>query len=626
MLDYQLELSRNRRDIAFSSEKITSPDCDMREFLRLVFETLHPGKKMVSNWHLDLMIEYLAAIESGNLQRLIVNLPPRSLKSICINVAWPAWLLGRSPNKRIIAVSYNQRLSEKHSIDCRTVIQSDWYKEMFPGTTLARGMNRTSRFCTTEGGFRFATSTGGTLTGEGADIIIIDDPTSASDAFSPKRRARAYEWFKSCLLSRLNDCENGRIVLVMQRLHSDDLTGMLLKSESRDLWKVLKIPAIATRDYTFSLGLFKYERKAGEHLFENAYYIDSDGRKIFLKEKNSINNLIKTQFTIDVGLIDSTMSCIKPEIVYNYKLHNHWLLWGKFCWRCNLFCDDHTLSRYNYFYCQVVKKPVNQINYDIIVEKIFANRLVDKLNQKLNMHSVNRDFNLLRREIGSTVFSIQYQQDASEALNALVKEEWLYRYDDCEAANFSDVCEIERLDNRHDTSVFDYVYQSWDCAVKCGIQNDYSVCTTWGLRNEKLYLIHTLRVKIDYPRLRESIVKMSQYFNSDAILIEDCAAGQQIIQEMHTMSCKLNVIAIRPKHDKKTRLTLVSPLFERKVVSLPRRASWLDAFLDELLHFPDCEHDDQVDSVSQFLLWYQKNEAQKYRFELNKLDLKLNYF
>lgn len=626
MLDYQLELSRNRQVRAFSSEKITSRDCDMRAFLVRVFETLHPGKRMLSNWHLDLMIEYLAAVERGDVGRLIVNLPPRSLKSICINVAWPAWLLGRSPNKRIIAVSYNQRLSEKHSIDCRTVMQSDWYKEMFPDTILARGMNRTSRFCTTQGGFRFATSTGGTLTGEGADIIIIDDPTSAADVFSRRRRVKAYEWFRSCLLSRLNDSENGRIVLVMQRLHPEDLTGMLLKSESHDLWKVLRIPAIATRNYTFSLGLFKYERKAGEHLFENAYYIDSEGKKVFLSARESINSCIKTQFTVDVGLIDSTMTFIQPKIVCNYKLPNHWLLWESRHWYCNIFCDNDLLDRYNYFYCQGWKSAVNPINYDIIFEKVFENRLIDKLNQKLNMNSINRNFNLLRREVGASVFSIQYQQDASEALNSLVKEEWLYRYDDCEAANFSDVCEIERLNNRHNTSVFDYVYQSWDCAVKCGAQNDYSVCTTWGLRNQKLYLIHILRVKIDYPRLRESIVKMSQYFNSDAILIEDCAAGQQIIQEMHTMSCGLNVIPIRPRENKKTRLTLVSPLFERGIVALPRRAAWLDAFLDELLHFPDCEHDDQVDSVSQFLLWYQKNEAQKHRLELNKLHLKLNYF
>jgi predicted phage terminase large subunit-like protein len=596
----------------------------MRTFLRLVFNTLHPGKDMLNNWHLDLMIEYLTAIESGNLQRLIVNLPPRSLKSICINVAWPAWLLGRSPNKRIIAVSYNQKLSEKHSIDCRTVIQSDWYKDMFPNTTLARGMNRTSKFCTTEGGFRFATSTGGTLTGEGADIIIIDDPTSASDAFSPKRRAKAYEWFRSCLLSRLNDCRSGKIVLVMQRLHSDDLTGMLLKSESRDLWKVLKIPAIATRDYTFSLGLFKYERKSGEHLFENAYYINSHGEKIFLKEKSSIKNLIKTQFSVDYNFLTTTMTCIKPRVVLNYKLPNHSLLSVKSYWHSNLFCDKNILSRYNYFYCQTAKMAVKSLNYDIVFEKIFTNCLLNKLDQKLNMNSINKDFNLLRREVGCNVFNVQYQQEATEALNSLIKAEWLCRYDDYEVASFSDISYIKQDPKAHDTAIFDYVYQSWDCAVKCGVKNDYSVCTTWGVRNHKLYLIHTLRAKIDYPKLRESIFLMSNYFNCDAILVEDCAAGQQIIQEISNTGCTINVIPIRPRYDKKTRLTLVSPLFERKIVMLPRQAPWLSNLVDELLNFPHTEHDDQVDSMSQFLLWYQKNEAKKHMLELNKLNLKLN--
>lgn len=625
MLSYPNYIMENRQFTAIPSNKSLVNNNDMRGFLVRVFETLHPGKRMLSNWHLDLMIEYLKAIESGEIKRLIVNLPPRSLKSICINVAWPAWLLGRSPSTRIMAVSYNQQLSEKHSIDCRNVIQSDWYKEMFPDTTLARGMNTKSKFCTTQSGFRLATSTGGTLTGEGADVIILDDPASASDVFSKKRRSNTYEWFRSCLLSRLNDSENGKIVLVMQRLHTEDLTGMLLKSGSRNMWKILKISAIAKHHQIFALGLYRYERKAGEQLFENAYYIDSAGNKIPLKVKESINDCIKTQFSIESNFLNTTMTRIQLGIVYNFQLPNHWLLWENHYSKRNIFCDDDAFERYNHLYCKTAQRPVKRVSYDIIFEKLFENRLIDKLNHKLNMNSVNRDFNLLRREVGTNVFAIQYQQDATETLNSLVKEEWLHRYDDYEAANFLEISEIKCSSKAHDTTIFDYVYQSWDCAVKCGVKNDYSVCTTWGLYNHKLYLIHVLRTKIDYPRLRDAIVKMSRYFNPDAILIEDCAAGQQIIQEIRAANTAENVIAIRPKEDKNTRLTLVSPLFERGVVAIPRQVAWLNTFLDELLNFPDSEHDDQVDSVSQFLLWYQKNESKKLSSKLNKINLKLNY-
>lgn len=607
---------------------------DMRTFLLYVFETMHPGKKMLSNWHLDLMIEYLKAIESGEVKRLIVNLPPRSLKSICINVAWPAWLLGHSPHTRIIAVSYNQQLSEKHSIDCRNVMQSEWYKAMFPNTTFARGMNTKSKFCTTQGGFRLATSTGGTLTGEGADVIIIDDPSSAFDIFSRKRRMKVYEWFRSCLLSRLNDSMNGKIILVMQRLHPEDLTGMLLKSESRDMWKTLKISAIAKSNHTFKLGLYQYTRKAGEELFENAYYIDSDGNKIYLNNKKLIQSYIQTQFTVKLGYLDMVMTGIKSEAVvmtgiksevaYSYTLPNNWLLWEIHHSHYNLFCDNDILDLYNDLYCKTTKQTVKTVSYDIIFDKLFKNPLLDKLNHRFNMQGINRDFNILRREVGTTVFNIQYQQEANEAINNIIKEGWLHRYNDYEPANFINLSDIKCSSKGHNIAIFDYVYQSWDCGIKCGINNDYTVCTTWGVRNQKLYLIHLLRTKIDYPSLREAVIKMSGYFNPDAILVEDCAAGQQIIQEMLLANTVENVIAIRPKEDKQTRLTLVSPLFERGIVLIPEVAAWLNTFLDELLNFPDSDHDDQVDSVSQFLLWYQRNEAKKLASSANQLNLKLH--
>lgn len=624
MLNQDINIRHNTTSRAVSSNKNVRRHADMRTFLVNVFETLHPGKKMLNNWHLDLMIEYLKAIENGSIKRLIVNLPPRSLKSICINVAWPAWLLGRSPNTRIIAVSYNQQLSEKHSIDCRNIMQSEWYQEMFLDTTFARGMNTKSKFCTTQGGFRLATSTGGMLTGEGADLIIIDDPSSASDVFSRKRRAKTYEWFKSCLLSRLNNYENGKIVLIMQRLHPEDLTGMLLKSESRDMWKVLKISAIAKHNCTFAVGLYRYERKAGEQLFDNAYYIDSHGNRLSLHAKELITDCIKTQFTVAWNFLDTTMTRVQSEVVYNFELPNHWLLWENHYSKRNIFCEDDILERYKYLYCKTAQRPIKLVNYDTIFKKFFEDCLIDKLNQRLNMKGINRDFNILRREVGTAVFSIQYQQDTTETLNSLIKEEWLHRYDDHKVADFVDISEIKYSSKPHNTAIFDYIYQSWDCAIKCGPNNDYSVCTTWGLYNRKLYLLHVLRTKIDYPRLREAIIKMSSHFNPDAILIEDCAAGQQIMQEIKAGDAGENVIAIRPREDKNTRLTLVSPLFESGVVAIPRQAGWLNHFLDELLNFPDSDHDDQVDSVSQFLLWYQKNEAKKRSSQLNKLNLRLN--
>ncbi len=597
------------------------PAVDMRAFLIKVFETLHPHKKMISNWHLDLMIEYLNAVAKGYVKRLIVNLPPRSLKSICINVAWPAWLLGKAPETRIIAVSYNQRLSEKHSADCRMIMQSDWYQEMFPETVIQRGMNTKSRFSTTSHGFRFATSTGGTLTGEGADVIIIDDPTSAVEAFSHKKRKRVYNWFRSCLLSRLNDLQNGKIILVMQRLHGDDLTGMLLKDQNKNSWTVLKIPAIAKKSQMISFGNFTYCRAAGEDLYHNAYTIDQSGNKILISKKHEIINLISSPFKVSQSFLQMSTFIMKKDIEIpkiEFKFYNLPISKYEF-FNENYFICLLDLSYYKLL-CSTTSEQKN-VNYDPIINHYMAGKHV----RNNDMYGINMNFDFVRNQVGLEVFNVQYQQEASSILNNLIKFEWLqnyHHYNVPEVPNFKPVAGLllEFL-----SDAFDYVYQSWDCAIKCGQNNDYSVCSSWGVKDKKLYLLDITRGKINYPKLREAIRNMGSLFKPDAILIEDCAAGQQIIQEFQSSDDASRIVPIKPKNDKFTRLMLVSTLFEQNIIFLPRDARWMNDFVDEITNFPDAEHDDQVDSVSQFLLWYQKNESTKHSLSAKNLNYKLNF-
>ncbi|WP_339052502.1 hypothetical protein [Candidatus Lariskella endosymbiont of Epinotia ramella] len=146
---------------------------DFKSFLRKVFLQLNPAAKFYDNWHIDLIINYLLAIEAGKLNRLIINMPPRSLKSVSINVAWSAWLLGQNPACRIISISYSKALSQKHANDTRIIMNSEWYQNAFPSTKILDGCNTHSKFMTTQNGFRMACSTCGTLTGEGGDIIDL---------------------------------------------------------------------------------------------------------------------------------------------------------------------------------------------------------------------------------------------------------------------------------------------------------------------------------------------------------------------------------------------------------------------------------------------------------------------
>ena len=176
--------------------------------------------------------------------RLIINIPPRHLKSLASSVALPAWLLGRDPTRAIINVTYGQELSDKFARDCRAIMTTGWYRDLFP-TRLHSARPPLQELVTTQGGFRLATSVGGVLTGRGADLIVIDDPLKPTDAMSQSRRGAANEWFDATLYSRLNDKTRGVIVIIMQRLHEDDLVGHVLKQEA---WEFVSFPAIAEVD------------------------------------------------------------------------------------------------------------------------------------------------------------------------------------------------------------------------------------------------------------------------------------------------------------------------------------------------------------------------------------------
>ncbi|MDP4709153.1 MAG: phage terminase large subunit [Rickettsiaceae bacterium] len=236
---------------------------DFSSFIGKVFHTINPGAEYQANWHIELIADYLEAVRAGNIKRLVINMPPRALKSVCVNVAWPAWLLAQQPSTRIMAASYSSVLSVKHSLDCRLVVNSEWYKKLFPNTILSRKHNQKSKFLTTENGFRFATSVGGSATGEGGDVLIIDDPHNPTQINSLKMRNRAIEWFEQTFVTRLNDKNKGAIVLVMQRLHADDLSAHLLSSGG---WESLKIPAIAPENMLYDIGQKQYKYKKGELL------------------------------------------------------------------------------------------------------------------------------------------------------------------------------------------------------------------------------------------------------------------------------------------------------------------------------------------------------------------------
>ncbi len=239
---------------------------DFSSFAQRAVQIVSTSEPYQHNWHLDVMAHHLQLVADGVINRLIINLPPRYLKSQFASVALPAFLLGRDPRARIICASHSVELAYKLSRDTRTLMESRSYKSIYPKTRLDRGKIAQEEITTTQGGFRLATSIGGSLTGRGGGFLIIDDPLKADEAYSDPRRTTVNEWFASTALTRLDNKMTDAVIIVMQRLHDDDLSGHIIQSGAD--YTLLNLPAIAEMDQWFDLGDGRIVgRNKGEALF-----------------------------------------------------------------------------------------------------------------------------------------------------------------------------------------------------------------------------------------------------------------------------------------------------------------------------------------------------------------------
>lgn len=442
---------------------------NLYSFVRKVFATVSPGEPFLANWHLEALCYHLELVLAGKIKRLKIEVPPRSLKSVCASVAFPAFVLGHDASSKIITVSYSNDLAAKHAADCRAVMQAAWYKALFPSTQLSALKNQESNYETTKRGYRYATSVGGTLTGRGGNLIIIDDPLKPEDAMSETKREAVNAWYSRTLLSRLNNKAQDAIILVQQRLHLDDLAGHV---EGLEDWVTLRLPAIAEEDARIPLGAERFHlRRTGDILH--------------------------------------------PE-----------------------------------------REPQSVLN-------------------------------AMRRSLGTATFSAQYQQCPVPSDGEIVQWSWFRRY-------------VEPPPHSQLTIV-----QSWDTASKPDQHHDYSVCTTWGIRGDDLFLLDVERSRLDFPSLKRRVLELAKHWQPRSLLIEDKGSGTALIQQLRAESNGITYpTAFIPKEDKLTRLHAQSAWIEGGHIWLPEQAPWLEDLRIEIASFPQGRNDDQVDSISQFLSWH----------------------
>jgi predicted phage terminase large subunit-like protein len=231
-------LAHRREQDAIAEEAATFPESFIL-FVPAAWPVLEPTTPYVPNWHVDAICAHLEAAAAGEISRLLINIPPRHMKTTLVSVMWPAWLWTHKPHLRFLTASYGANLAERDAVRARDLIRSPWYQQRWP-LGIKNDVNRTNRYENTATGCRVATGVGGEATGEGGDVIIIDDPHKLEEAMSGPARARVIDWHDGTMSTRLNDPNTGVEVVVMQRHHERDLSGHLL---DRSGWTHLCLPS-----------------------------------------------------------------------------------------------------------------------------------------------------------------------------------------------------------------------------------------------------------------------------------------------------------------------------------------------------------------------------------------------
>lgn len=235
---------KQKARVTHNDEGAAELERSLSAYTRQAWPIIDPADYM-HNWHIDCISEYLQAVTSGQIRRLLVNIPPRYMKSILGSVTWPTWSWARRPESKWLFTSYAQSLSSKHSVDRRLILQSDWYRRKWGDRFYLLGdQNVKTEYQNSKNGVMIATSIGGTITGKGGDYIVVDDPHNPEEIDSDTIRTGVIEYFRRTLPSRLNNKKTGAIVVIMQRLHEQDLSGHIIEAGG---YEHLRLPAEADR-------------------------------------------------------------------------------------------------------------------------------------------------------------------------------------------------------------------------------------------------------------------------------------------------------------------------------------------------------------------------------------------
>ncbi len=594
----------------------------LKDFVRDAFAIVEPGTPYVHGWHIDAICDYLEAVTHGDIKKLLINIPPRHMKSLITCVFWPVWEWIKDPAKRWIFASYAQNLSIRDSLKCRRLIQSQWFKDRYGWRFKIIGdQNTKTRFETDAMGFRVATSVSGMGTGEGGDrIVCLAGDTLLRLRLGPQMRISDVVKHKVfgdvlCYNHRYNRIQYQPIIKHYESTSGEiyHLTVRLNDGSQRTLKITDNHPIFVVNiGYQHARDIY-----VGQYLFDrdkcNACVI----AKELLTEETTVYNIevdVNNNYFANDLLVHN---CDDPHNVKEAEselVREGTLLW----W------DEVMSSRLN------DRETGARV---IIMQRVHARDLAGHVLEKGGYehlmlparYELGRSFNSslgfsdprtqegellwpgkmneeamqeLESELGPYAVAGQLQQRPAPREGGLIKLGW-FKYFDMIYNN--NVLTHPR---------FDLIIQSWDTACKEGQTNDYSVCTTWGVNDFGAYLLDLWRERVDFPTLQNMAIILANQWRLNALLVEDASSGQALIQALR-VGTKLPVKAVKVTKDKETRVNAVSAFIESGRVFLPNDKAWMRGVLDELCNFPNAAHDDIVDTFSMALTHIFLGNAQR---------------
>ncbi len=243
------------------------------DFVKASWHIVEPDVPFVDGWHIHAICDYLQAVYDNRIKDLIVNVPPRHMKSLLIDVFFPAWIWTKAPSKKFLCLSYAESTIAEHAKKCKKLVKSEWYQERF-NLPMEPTPDTDTRFANRRGGFVYCFGFGGAYTGGGADFLLIDDPLKAADSDSDAERTKVNKDYDDAVANRLNDPKTGHRIIIMQRLHQLDLVGHIVEDKKLP-FELLVLPCeYEGVVFESSIGFVDPRTEDGELLWEDRFNAD----------------------------------------------------------------------------------------------------------------------------------------------------------------------------------------------------------------------------------------------------------------------------------------------------------------------------------------------------------------